>query len=82
MLKINKKIKNLNLFVLSFILILTQFFSNVSFAASNVTVSLTNVPYIDVMLAKGRSNMDVTNFANDLKNSLAAKGIPSDKVNI
>lgn len=51
-------------------------------ASQNVTMTVTQVPNIDVVLTKAKTNVDLTNFENDLLDSLEKKGITKDKVKI
>lgn len=51
-------------------------------ASQKVTMSVTQVPNIDVVLTKSKTDVDLTNFENDLLDSLERKGITKDKVKI
>jgi len=51
-------------------------------AADVVKLSLQPQPYIDVVLSKANTSTNLTNFKNDLLNSLKAQGVDITKVNI
>ena len=57
-------------------------YMNSSNAASNVQLSLTPTPYIDVVLAKSKTSTDLTNFQSDLLTALEKQGINKNQVKI
>ncbi|MEO2202142.1 hypothetical protein ABGV42_00105 [Paenibacillus pabuli] len=56
--------------------------TSVSASATDVQISLTPTPNVDVVLTVGENNWDVANFSDDLKSRLKAKGVNTDKLNI
>lgn len=50
--------------------------------ASTVQINVNQYPDIDIALAKGRSNVNLNNFENDIKTALANRGVPREKVNV
>ena len=57
-------------------------YMNSSNATSNVQLSLTPTPYIDVVLAKSKTSTDLTNFQSDLLTALEKQGINKNQVKI
>ena len=57
-------------------------YMNSSNANSNVQLSLTPTPYIDVVLAKSKTSTDLTNFQSDLLTALEKQGINKNQVKI
>jgi hypothetical protein len=57
-------------------------YMNSSNAASNVQLSLTPTPYIDVVLAKSKTSTDLTNFQSDLLTALEKQGVNKKQVKI
>lgn len=57
-------------------------YMNSSNAASNVQLSLTPTPYIDVVLAKSKTSTDLINFQSDLLTALEKQGINKNQVKI
>ena len=55
---------------------------NITRAAERVELSLVPSPYIDIVVAKGRTNVDLNNFKTDMENALRTRGIDINKVNI
>lgn len=51
-------------------------------AASSVNVRLDKAYDIDVFLAVGNANQDISKFETDLKNELSRLGIPTDRIKI
>ena len=51
-------------------------------ASQKVTMTVTQVPNIDVVLTKSKTNVDLTTFEEDLLTSLEEKGIDRDKVKV
>lgn len=51
-------------------------------AAETVELSLTPTPYIDIVLAKGLTAVNVNTFENDVLEALRKEGIDTDMVNI
>ena len=57
-------------------------YMNSSNATSNVQLSITTTPYIDVVLAKSKTSKDLTNFQSDLLTALEKQGINKNQVKI
>lgn len=57
-------------------------YMNSSNATSNVQLSLTPTPYIDIVLAKSKTSTDLTNFQSDLLAALEKQGINKNQVKI
>lgn len=57
-------------------------YMNSSNATSNVQLSLTPTPYIDIVLAKSKTSTDLTNFQSDLLTALEKQGINKNQVKI
>lgn len=64
------------------LLFVLQIIVNVSKAAEVVELSLVPSPYIDIVLAKGRTDVNLSNFKKDMETALKNRGIDIDKVNI
>lgn len=62
--------------------ILLQSFVYVVNAADTVELSFMPTPYIDIVLAKGRTSVNLDNFKVDMESALADEGIDISKVNI
>lgn len=78
---IHKKIIKIIAIIVIAIMITTVTIKMVK-ATQIVELSLVPNPYIDVVLAKGKTQTNLTNFKTDLENSLEAEGIDKSKVNI
>jgi hypothetical protein len=84
-----KRIKQSTKIVTS-VVALTLLASNVSAIISpahatsvdDLQLSLTSNKDVDVVLTLGKTNMNVANFGNDLKNKLVEKGVKLDRINI
>lgn len=74
-----KKVKFASI-IIAFVLVASSVIY--ALASQKVTMAVTQVPNIDVVLTKAKTNVDLTNFENDLLNNLASKGISKDKVKI
>ena len=64
------------------ILIAFQSLNYISKAAETVELSFMPSPYIDIVLAKGRTAVNLDNFKTDMESALADEGIDINKVNI
>lgn len=56
--------------------------STASFSSQQVSISLIPNPKIDIVLAKARTNTNVTNFETDILNALKTKNINTDNVKV
>lgn len=65
-------------------LIVLAFTSLTIYVAANqsIKVSVTEAPDVDLVLAKGQTDVDLTQFETDLKAELEKQGVDSNKVNI
>ena len=84
MVKLLKNIRERKMKLTSIIIAIVLVASSVIYALASqkVTMSVTQVPNIDVVLTKSKTDVDLTNFENDLLDSLEKKGITKDKVKI
>ena len=78
--KLGKILKTITILIV-FIFII-QMVINITKAADVVELSLVPSPYIDIVLAKGRTNVNLNNFKTDMENALKNRGIDIEKVNI
>ncbi len=84
MVKLLKNVKERKIKLTSIMIAVVLVASSVIYALASqkVTMSVTQVPNIDVVLTKAKTDVDLTNFENDLLDSLERKGITKDKVKI
>lgn len=84
MVKLLKNVKERKIKLTSIMIAVVLVASSVIYALASqkVTMSVTQVPNIDVVLTKSKTDVDLTNFENDLLDSLERKGITKDKVKI
>lgn len=68
--------------ILIVFLFIIQLVLNITKAADIVELSLVPSPYIDIVLAKGRTNINLNNFKADMEKALENRGIDISKVNI
>lgn len=90
--KKSKVVKSLIFIILIVILILSLTLANSStliakitgkdLKAEQVTLQCLIQPNIDIILSKGKTKVDLSNFDADMKNSLSNLGIDKDKVSI
>ena len=76
-----KKIISIIIILLIAIFITQGLFYAIS-AAEVVELTLMPSPYIDIVLAKGRTAVDLNNFKPDMEEALKKQGIDINKVNI
>lgn len=80
------KKKTKRIFVLISILVITIFSIQsvlyITNAADLVELSFVPSPYIDIVLSKGRTVVDLNNFKSDMEIALRERGIDTNKVNI
>ena len=78
--------KRKSIFIFTTILVISTLavtiLSTVSFSSQEISFSLTPDPYIDIVLAKSKTNTNVTNFKQDLLNALNTQGVNTNLVNI
>ena len=79
--KHKKRIISVTIILLIAIFILQGLFYVIS-AAEVVELTLMPSPYIDIVLAKGRTAVDLNNFKPDMEEALKKQGIDINKVNI
>lgn len=68
--------------ILIILLIAIQSIIYIAKAADFVELSFVPSPYIDIVLAKGRTTVNLNNFKTDMENALKSRGIDTNKVNI
>ena len=65
--------------VISFILI----FSNINvYALEDVTINVSNAPYMDIVLTQTDKNINLTNFESDVKAKLQTLGIDTNNTDL
>ena len=67
--------------ILSLILILSNL-NIINVNAENVQVSISRDPKVDIVLTTRETNLDLSSFENDIKQSLQTKGVDTSLVNI
>ena len=78
------KVKRLTgvIIIILIVLMVVNTFPTVSLSSQNVSFTMIPDPYIDIVLSRGNTNTNVTNFKQDIENALAQQGIDTDLVNI
>ncbi len=56
--------------------------STVSFSSQQVSFTITPDPYIDIVLAKSKTNTNLNNFESDILSALSREGINTSKVEV
>ena len=80
-----KKTKKITISIISIIaifLIVLLTFTNMVNAVETVQFSFLPDPYIDIVLSKGKTNTDVTNFKQDILNALKQQGVNINRVEV
>ena len=80
-----KKTKKITISIISIIaifLIVLLTFANMVNAVETVQFSFLPDPYIDIVLSKGKTNTDVTNFKQDILNALKQQGVNINRVEV
>ena len=80
--KSKRKIITIIVITIATILIILQSLIHVVSATDTVELSLIPTPYIDIVLAKGLTAVNVNNFEEDVLNALKKQGIDTNMVNI
>ena len=74
MTKLHSHLKKDFISILSLILILSNL-NIINVKAENVQVSISRDPKVDIVLTTRETNLDLSSFENDIKQSLQTKGV-------
>ena len=80
--KLLKKLVTSILNIIFIIITVLSILGTVSLSSQEVSFTLIPDPYIDIVLSKGKTNTDVTNFKQDILNALSQQGVNINRVEV